>query len=85
MIDLKLEATPHVKAMEGEIRQVINNLVRNALDAMSSGGRLRIRLHPQKDWHSSVEGVRLTVADTGEGIKPEMQDIFLKHFRRPRS
>src|SRR5580692_8086492 len=63
-IDLKLAATPHVKVLEGEIRQVINNLVRNALDAMSSGGRLRIRLHPQRDWNSSVEGVRLTVADT---------------------
>lgn len=80
-IDLKLAATPHVKVLEGEIRQVINNLVRNALDAMSSGGRLRIRLHPQRDWHSSVEGVRLTVADTGEGIKPEMQEHLFEAFQ----
>src|SRR3984957_9439371 len=80
-IDLKLAATPPVKVLEGEIRQVINNLVRNALDAMSSGGRLRIRLHPQRDWHSSVDGVRLTVADTGEGIKPEMQEHLFEAFQ----
>src|SRR5437899_405209 len=71
--DLELVATPRVLALEGEIRQVMNNLVRNALDAMSSGGRLLVRLHPQPDWHSGEEGVRLTVADTGEGIRPEMR------------
>jgi signal transduction histidine kinase len=80
-IDLKLAATPHVKVLEGEIRQVINNLVRNALDAMNNGGRLRIRLHPQRDWHSSVQGVRLTVADTGEGIQPEMQEHLFEAFQ----
>jgi signal transduction histidine kinase len=70
-----------VKVLEGEIRQVINNLVRNALDAMSSGGCLRIRLHPQRDSYSSVEGVRLTVADTGEGIQPEMQEHLFEAFQ----
>jgi signal transduction histidine kinase len=80
-IDLKLAATPHVRVLEGEIRQVINNLVRNALDAMNNGGRLRIRLHPQKDRRSSVQGVRLTVADTGEGIKPEMQEHLFEAFQ----
>ena len=79
--DMKLAASPRVLAMEGEIRQVVNNLLRNALDAMSSGGRLRIRLHPQRDWHSSVEGVRLTVADTGEGIKPEIQEHLFEAFQ----
>jgi signal transduction histidine kinase len=80
-IDLKLAVTPRVKVLEGEIRQVINNLVRNALDAMNTGGRLRIRLHPQRDWSSSVEGVRLTVADTGEGIKLEMQQHLFEAFQ----
>ena len=44
-VELKLEAAPRVLCLEGEIRQVINNLVRNALDAMSEGGHLYIRLH----------------------------------------
>jgi PAS domain S-box-containing protein len=80
-IDMKLAAAPRVMVLEGEIRQVINNLVRNALDAMSHGGRLMIRLHPQKNRHSGVQGVRLTVADTGEGIKPEMRDHLFEAFQ----
>src|ERR1700726_3037133 len=71
--DLKLLPSPRVLSLEGEIRQVVNNLVRNALDAMSSGGRLLVRLHPQQDWHTGAKGVRLTVADTGEGISEGIQ------------
>ncbi|WP_158945237.1 ATP-binding protein [Granulicella sp. S190] len=80
-IDLKLRETPTVKVLEGEIRQVINNLVRNALDAMSGGGRLKIRLHSQRDSHSDCRGVRLTVADTGEGIRPEIQEHLFEAFQ----
>jgi PAS domain S-box-containing protein len=80
-IDLKLVATPRVRVLEGEIRQVINNLVRNALDAMSRGGRLTIRLHPQRHGLSGTPGVRLTVADIGDGIKPEMQEHLFEAFQ----
>jgi PAS domain S-box-containing protein len=79
--DMRLLKTPRVVSLEGEIRQVVNNLVRNALDAMSSGGRLLVRLHSQRDWHSGREGVRLTVADTGEGIRPEMEAHLYEPFQ----
>jgi signal transduction histidine kinase len=79
--DMKLAAAPRVLSLEGEIRQVMNNLVRNALDAMSSGGRLLVRLHPQSDWRSGEKGVRLTVADTGEGIRPEMRAHLFEPFQ----
>jgi PAS domain S-box-containing protein len=79
--DLKLLEAPQVLSLEGEIRQVVNNLVRNALDAMSYGGRLLVRLHPQQDWHTGAKGVRLTVADTGEGIGPEMKAHLFEPFQ----
>jgi PAS domain S-box-containing protein len=79
--DMKLMPSPRVLSLEGEIRQVVNNLVRNALDAMSSGGRLLVRLHPQRDWHNGLKGVRLTVADTGEGIRPEMRAHLFEPFQ----
>jgi PAS domain S-box-containing protein len=79
--DMKLNSAPRVLALEGEIRQVVNNLVRNALDSMSNGGRLLVRLHPQQDWHSGAKGVRLTVADTGEGIAPEMKAHLYEPFQ----
>jgi PAS domain S-box-containing protein len=79
--DMKLMASPRVLSLEGEIRQVVNNLVRNALDAMSIGARLLVRLHPQQDWRSGAKGVRFTVADTGEGIRPEMRAHLFEPFQ----
>jgi len=79
--DMKLVPAPRVLSLEGEIRQVVNNLVRNALDAMRSGGKLLVRLHPQRDWRTGAKGVRLTVADSGEGISPEMKAHLFAPFQ----
>ncbi|HEY6412791.1 MAG TPA: PAS domain-containing sensor histidine kinase [Edaphobacter sp.] len=81
-VELKLMDVPKVICLEGEIRQVVNNLVRNALDAMSIvGGRLLIRLHPECHPHSRRMGVRLTVADTGEGISPDIRARLFEPFQ----
>lgn len=57
---------------DGEIRQVLNNLVANAIDAMPHGGRLVIRgrdaIHPL----TGRPGLRIAIADTGTGIAPEI-------------
>ena len=54
----------------GEVRQVIANLVSNAIDATFGGGRLMVRARRSRDWgDSSGEGVRFTVADTGAGME----------------
>ncbi len=69
-----------VLAFESEIRQVLNNLVSNAIDAMPLGGRLLLRsadtLHPR----TGEPGVRLTVADTGCGIPPEALSRIFEPF-----
>jgi PAS domain S-box-containing protein len=78
--DTKLMEAPRVFSLEGEIRQVVNNLVRNALDAMHNGGRLLVRLHAQQDWRTGAKGVRLTVADTGGGIRQEMEAHLYEPF-----
>jgi PAS domain S-box-containing protein len=80
-IELKLDTAPRILCLEGEIRQVVNNLVRNALDAMSTGGRLYVRLHSQSDPFSSRRGIRFTVADTGEGISPDIAARLFEPFQ----
>jgi signal transduction histidine kinase len=80
-IEMKLIDSPLVLCLEGEIRQVVNNLIRNALDAMGGGGRLLIRLHPQHDWKDGRRGVRLTIADTGEGISPRIMAHLFEPFQ----
>jgi PAS domain S-box-containing protein len=77
----KLKPVPRVLCMEGEIRQVLNNLIRNALDAMSSGGQLMIGVHSQTDGHTERRGVRVTVADTGEGISPAIASRLFEPFQ----
>ena len=57
-----------VRCYEGEIRQVLNNLVGNAIDSMKHGGRLVVRTQRSRLWKRDVSGVRITIADTGSGI-----------------
>ncbi len=70
-----------VLCLEGEIRQVLNNLVGNAIDAMHSGGRLLLRSRDATHWPSSRRGIIITVADTGSGIsEPVARHIFEPFF-----
>jgi len=81
-VEMKLVNSPLVMGLEGEIRQVVNNLIRNALDVMSEGGgRLLIRLHPQTNWADGRKGVRLTVGDTGEGISLDIMEHLFEPFQ----
>ena len=62
----------------GELRQLVANLVGNALDAMRSGGKLHIRIG-----EASVKGrrgVRLTVSDSGSGIPAPVRSTLFEPF-----
>jgi PAS domain S-box-containing protein len=77
--DLDPDAT--LFCYEGEIRQVLANLVGNAIDATSSGGRLIVRARRSHSWTDvHACGVRLTVADTGSGMTPEVRSRIFEAF-----
>lgn len=61
-----------VDCYEGEIRQVLNNLIGNAIESMRDGGRLRVRTSDSRLWRSGAAAVRITVADEGCGMAPEV-------------
>ena len=63
---------------EGEIRQALVNLIGNAIDAMREGGNLRI--HVSQVSINGVEHARLTVADTGGGIRKEIRPELFRQF-----
>ena len=69
-----------VRVYEGEIRQVLSNLLGNAIDAMPYGGRLLIRSRETRDWKTGRRGVTLTVADTGSGMSVETQARIFDAF-----
>jgi PAS domain S-box-containing protein len=81
-VQRRIRATQPVMCFEGEIRQVLNNLVGNAIDAMAAGGgRLLVRTRTATNWHSGGKGLVLTVADTGEGMSATvMKRIFEPFF-----
>jgi signal transduction histidine kinase len=68
-------------AMAGELRQVILNLIGNALDALSHGGRLKIRISDTREHRNGARpGVRVTVADTGSGVSPAIRKTLFEPF-----
>ncbi|MEO6828449.1 MAG: PAS domain-containing sensor histidine kinase [Acidobacteriaceae bacterium] len=69
-----------VLCFENDIRQVLNNLIANAFDAMRQGGRLLLRTHDTTDWRTGRKGVRLTVADTGHGMPPQVKQRLFEAF-----
>ncbi len=69
-----------IVCFENEIRQVLNNLVSNALDAMPHGGRLLIRSRVSTNWTTGQRGVTLTFADTGNGISKQIQKTIFEPF-----
>jgi PAS domain S-box-containing protein len=78
-IDLQLQhrGAGTVICYEGDIRQVLNNLIGNAIDSMRTGGRLVVRTNKSRLWHTGVPGIRITIADTGQGIPSHvLQHIF---------
>ena len=65
---------------EGEIRQVLSNLVANAIDAMRQGGNIVLRAHDATDTATFRPGVRLTLADSGHGMPPEVARRIFQPF-----
>jgi PAS domain S-box-containing protein len=69
-----------IRCFEGEIRQVLSNLIANAVDAMHrTGGRLFLRSREGYD-RAGREGVVLTVADDGPGMSAETQAKAFEPF-----
>jgi len=66
---------------EGEVRQVFANLVGNAIDATSGGGRLLVRARSSHNWKNPEQpGIRFTVADTGAGMAPAVRERIFEAF-----
>jgi two-component system NtrC family sensor kinase len=67
--DLRPEL-PQVLVDANQFRQVLLNLVTNALDAMPGGGQISLRTQPIVAADGMVS-VQVQIADTGLGISPE--------------
>lgn len=73
-IERQYDCREEVLVFPGEMRQVLSNLITNAVEASSMRGRLRIRIRNSRSWSDpGVRGVRISVGDNGSGIEPAVQ------------
>ncbi len=91
-IDLQMDLSPdlnNVMADQGQMEQVVVNLVVNSRDAMSEGGRIVIETcnveldENYASQHASVKPGRyalLAITDTGHGINKEIQGRIFEPF-----
>ncbi len=73
-LDLSLGEVKAVLGDQAALREVILNLINNALDAMPEGGKLTIQTS------SKGNKARILVSDTGSGIPPEIQKKIFEPF-----
>ncbi|MFN3649561.1 MAG: ATP-binding protein [Armatimonadota bacterium] len=74
-VELRLRLDPHLPAVRldrAQLFQVLENLVRNAVQAMPEGGQVRVSTSQSGD-HCVIE-----VEDTGAGIPEELRDTIFE-------
>jgi PAS domain S-box-containing protein len=68
-VEMRNNARRPILCYEGEIRQVLSNLISNAIDAMGHhGGRILLRSRETRDHYTGVQGLVITIADNGPGM-----------------
>ena len=70
-VEVRADPLPDVYGDPDLLRQVFDNLVQNACQAMPDGGTLSVRVAPAED--DGVTGVTVDVADTGEGMDTQVR------------
>ncbi len=70
----------HILAYPAELKQVFLNLIGNALQAMPEGGRLRVSIRETSERGRTPRGVKISVCDTGSGIRPENAKRLFEPF-----
>ncbi len=79
-ISREFDTSLRVACYEGDIRQVLNNLIGNAFDVMRLGGCLRLRTRPHTWWATGQSGVMITVADDGPGMSEQVRRRIFDAF-----
>ena len=73
-VDLEIGSNAMVMGDDSELREVLVNMVFNAIDAMPEGGTLKLSSR------TFGEKVTITVADTGVGMYPEVRSRIFDPF-----
>jgi PAS domain S-box-containing protein len=79
-VEKRFRQPAQVFGLSGELRQLIANLIGNAMDAMPGGGRLILDVGPSRDAKTGENGIRLVCADTGSGMEDSVRRRIFEPF-----
>jgi two-component system NtrC family sensor kinase len=67
IIEKQCEEQLQMTAFQGELRQVVSNLLMNSLDAIAEGGKITLRAAISNGFRSTNR-IRITISDNGHGM-----------------
>jgi two-component system, NtrC family, sensor kinase len=79
IIDKQCEEQLQMTAFQGELRQVVSNLLMNSLNAIAEGGRITLRATISGGFRGTRHSIRITISDNGQG----MSDAALGQIFQP--
>ena len=74
VVTREYEEVPDIFCRPDELNQVWTNLIHNAIHAMDHKGNMTIAVSPHG------EGVKVSVADSGNGVPPELREKIFEPF-----
>jgi len=78
-VEVRTAGASTLRCYDGEMRQILVNLIGNAFDATRSGGRLILACR-DITLRAGLRGVRITIADSGTGIDAAVLDHIFEAF-----
>jgi len=76
-VSRRYRGSSQISGYSGEVRQLLTNLLVNAVDAMDNGGSVQVRVRSGRQWSDGQDGIRITLADNGSGIPTDsLRRIF---------
>ena len=84
-VETEIPADLTLSVLEGEFKQIVSNLVSNAIDASPQNCQMRLRAWESHDRKTGRQGIRLVIADEGTGIPHGLrQKVFTPFFTTKR-
>jgi PAS domain S-box-containing protein len=80
-VERRVEQDLSVFAVQGELKQILSNIVTNAIDASHPGGKIEIRARSCRDPRSNQPGICITIGDDGAGVPRQYREkVFAPFF-----
>jgi PAS domain S-box-containing protein len=74
VLEMDMADCPPIQGLQGELKQLVANLISNAADAVEPGGKIRISLATASA--EQGDGVEIQIADDGPGV-PEKNRVHI--------